>query len=315
MKKCVVAAAVVAVGSCAFAGAAERLDYPIKNASFASARATGGFWFDRLETNRVSTLATDWAKCEETPRIANITNAAARALGTFRGIPFDDSDVYKVMEGTAYILAQHPDPEFAAKLDWLIGKIAWAQEPDGYLYTARTLCFMLPAKDKGGGEVGMMGPVRWSNLYNSHELYNQGHMIEAAVARFETSGNADFLEIARRSADLMCRTFGYEPTQLKLTSGHQEIELALAKLYRVTGEKKYLDLAKFFLDMRGRKDLRPIWGADRQDHEPVVEQKTAIGHAVRAGYMYCGMADVAALTGDRSYQEAIDRIWEDVVGG
>ena len=310
----VIAAAVVA-GGCFFALDAETHDYPIRNADFASARATGGFWLDRIETNRVSTLVADWAKCEETPRIANITNAAERALGTFRGIPFDDSDVYKVMEGTAYILAQHPDPELAKKLEWLIGKIAWAQEPDGYLYTARTLCFMLPTEDKDGWSTGIMGPVRWCNLCNSHELYNQGHMIEAAVARFETSGNADFLEIARRSADLMCRTFGYEPTQLKLTSGHQEIELALAKLYRVTGEKKYLDLAKFFLDMRGRKDIRWTWGADRQDHEPVVEQKTAIGHAVRAGYMYCGMADVAALTGDKSYQEAIDRIWEDVVGG
>ena len=315
MKKCVVAAAVVAVGSCAFAGAAERLDYPIKNASFASARATGGFWFDRLETNRLSTLATDWAKCAETPRIANLTNAAARALGTFSGTPFDDSDVYKVMEGTAYVLAQHPDEELGHKLDWLIGQVAKAQEPDGYLYSARTLGFSLSAPDRKAWSVAMMGPVRWSNLSNSHELYNLGHMIEAAVARFEASGKTDFLDVARRAADLMCRTFGNGPTQIKETAGHQEVELALAKLYRATGERKYLDLAKFFLDMRGRKDLRTTWGADRQDHEPVVEQKTAIGHAVRAGYMYCGMADVAALSGDRSYQEAIDRIWEDVVGG
>jgi len=310
-----VAAALAVVGCCAFAGAAEMCDYPIKNASFASARATGGFWFDRLETNRVSTLATDWAKCAETPRIANLTNAAARALGTFGGIPFDDSDVYKVMEGTAYVLAQHPDEELGRKLDWLIGQVAKAQEPDGYLYSARTLGFGLSAEDRKAWSVTMMGPVRWSNLSDSHELYNQGHMIEAAVARYETSGKTDFLDVARRSADLMCRTFGNEPTQIKSTAGHQEIELALAKLYRVTGERKYLDLARFFLDMRGRKDVRRTWGADRQDHEPVVEQRTAIGHAVRAGYMYCGMADVAALAGDKSYQAAIDRIWEDVVGG
>ena len=308
------AAAAIAGGS-AFAGAAEICDYPIRNAPFSSARATGGFWFDRLETNRVSTLATDWAKCAETPRIANLTNAAARALGTFGGTPFDDSDVYKVMEGTAYVLAQHPDEELARKLDWLVGQVAKAQEPDGYLYSARTLGFGLSASDKKAWAVTMMGPVRWSNLSSSHELYNQGHMIEAAVARYETSGKTDFLDVARRSADLMCRTFGNEPTQIKSTAGHQEVELALAKLYRVTGERKYLDLAKFFLDMRGRKDLRKTWGAACQDHEPVVEQKTAIGHAVRAGYMYCGMADVAALAGDKSYIDAIDRIWEDVVGG
>ena len=315
MKLCGVAVAVCVAGSCAFAGAAEMCDYPIKNVSFADAKATGGFWFDRLETNRVSTLATDWAKCAETPRIANLTNAAARALGTFGGIPFDDSDVYKVMEGTAYVLAQHPDEELERKLDWLIGQVANAQEPDGYLYSARTLGYSLSAEDKKAWGVKMMGAVRWSNIYDSHELYNLGHMIEAAVARYETSDKTDFLDVARRSADLICRTFGNEPTQSKGTAGHQEIELALAKLYRVTGEKKYLDLAKFFLDMRGRKDLRPTWGADRQDHEPVVEQKTAIGHAVRAGYMYCGMADVAALAGDKSYLDAIDRIWEDVVGG
>ena len=315
MKLCGVAVAVFVAGSCAFAGAAEMCDYPIKNVSFADAKAPGGFWFDRLETNRVSTLATDWAKCAETPRIANLTNAAARALGTFGGIPFDDSDVYKVMEGTAYVLAQHPDEELERKLDWLIGQVAKAQEPDGYLYSARTLGYSLSAEDKKAWGVKMMGPVRWSNIYDSHELYNLGHMIEAAVARYETSDKTDFLDVARRSADLMCRTFGNEPTQIKSTAGHQEVELALAKLYRVTGEKKYLDLAKFFLDMRGRKDLRGTWGADRQDHEPVVEQKTAIGHAVRAGYMYCGMADVAALAGDKSYLDAIDRIWEDVVGG
>lgn len=288
-------------------------DYPICNADFRVARVTGGFWFDRLETNRVSTLATDWAKCAETPRIANLTNAAARALGTFSGMPFDDSDVYKVMEGTAYVLAQHPDAALARKLDWLVGEVAKAQEPDGYLYSARTLGYSLSA-DRKSWAVTMMGPTRWSNLVDSHELYNQGHMIEAAVARYETSGKTDFLDVARRSADLMCRTFGSEPTQIRSTAGHQEVELALAKLYRVTGERKYLDLAKFFLDMRGRKDLRETWGADRQDHAPVVGQTTAIGHAVRAGYMYCGMADVAALTGDMSYQTAIDRIWEDVVG-
>ena len=280
-------------------------DYPIRAASMTKAHVTGGFWFDRLATNRLVTLKTDFAKCNETPRIANFTNCANRAKGgRFGGIFYDDSDVYKVMEGAAYIYAETKDPELGKYMDWLIGELAKAQEPDGYLYTARTL----------GGNRNIEGTARWEGLRWSHELYNQGHMIEAAVAWFEATGRKDFLAIARRSADLVDRTFGWEPGKLKLTSGHQEMELALCRLYRVTGEARYLKLAKFLLDVRGRADVRPIWGADVQDHLPVLEQDEAVGHAVRAGYMYCGMADVAALTDDSSYISAVDRLWENVVG-
>ena len=291
-------------------------DYPLRAADKTAVKVTGGFWFDRIETNRLVTLKTDFAKCNETPRIANFTNAANRAIGTFGGIPFDDSDVFKVMEGAAYIYAQSKDAELKKYMTWFIGEVAKAQEPDGYLYTARTLGFNVQHwnDEKPSWNATMMGPTRWSNLEGSHELYNQGHMIEAAVAWFEATGERNFLGVAIRSADLMCRTFGPGDTQLKLTSGHQEIELALCKLYRVTGERKYLDLAKFFLDMRGRKDVRKTWGAALQDHLPVCEQPEAVGHAVRAGYMYAGMADVAALTGDRSYVAAINRLWENVVG-
>ena len=277
-------------------------DYPIRAAGLGDVKVEGGFWLPRLETNRLVTLKANFAKCNETPRIANFTNAANRAWGSFRGIFFDDSDVYKVMEGAAYIQAAHPNPELEGYMTWLIGQMAKAQEPDGYLYTARLL-----------GNDRMRPTARWEALRWSHELYNQGHMIEAAVAWFNATGHTDFLEIARKSADLMCRTFGPEKTQLKLTSGHQEIELALGKLYRVTGERRYLDLARFFLDMRGRKDLRETWGAGLQDHLPVLEQDEAVGHSVRACYMYSGMADVAILAEDPRYITAIDRLWENVV--
>ena len=280
-------------------------DYPISTAERTAVKVVGGFWLPRLETNRLVTLKADFAKCEETPRIANFTNCAARAKGRrFGGIYFDDSDVYKVMEGAAYIYAESKDPELHRYMTWLIGQVAGAQEMDGYLYTARTL----------GGNRDIEGTGRWEQLFWSHELYNPGHMIEAAVAWYESTGETNFLNVARKNADLLDRTFGWAPDKLKSTSGHQEIELALGRLYRVTGEKRYLDLAEFFLDMRGRKDLRSTWGVSVQDHQPVTEQDEALGHAVRAGYMYCAMADVAALTGNDSYTRAIDWIWEDVVG-
>ena len=285
--------------------AAVAADYPIRAAKMTDVRVTGGFWFDRLATNRIVTLKTDFAKCNETPRIANFTNCALRAKGgKFGGRFYDDSDVYKVMEGAAYIFAETGDPELGKYMDWLIGEIANAQEPDGYLYTARTL----------GGNKDVDGTARWECLDWTHELYNPGHMIEAAVAWYEATGKTNFLAVACKSADLIDRTFGWEPNKLKLTSGHQEIELALCKLYRVTKEERYLKLAKFLLDVRGRKDVRPIWGAPYLDHLPVLQQDEAVGHAVRAGYMYAGMADVAALTGDHSYIAAIDRLWENVVG-
>lgn len=267
-------------------------------------RVTGGFWFDRMETNRLSTLKVAFAKCNETPRIANFTNCANRVKNKFGGMYFDDSDVYKVIEGAAYIYAQTKDFKLGEYMDWLIDQISKAQEPDGYLYTARTL----------GGNKEIDGTARWEGLRWTHELYNPGHMYEAAVAWHESTGKTNFLAVACKNADLIDRTFGWEPGKLRMTSGHQEIELALCKLSLATGETRYLKLAKFLLDMRGRKDLRPIWGVELQDHLPVLEQTEAVGHAVRAGYMYCGMADVAALTGDLSYMGAIECLWENVVG-
>ena len=311
------------------AGTALAADYPIRSAELTKTRVTGGFWFDRLETNRTATLTSCLKKCNETPRIANFTNAANRARGKFGGIPFDDSDVYKVMEGAAYVLAQHPDRELEKYVDWFIGEVAKAQEPDGYLYTARTMGFYFygPTNEY---VTSMMGPTRWSNVSASHELYNVGHMYEAAVAWKQATGKDNFLAVAKKSADLVNRVFGPEPTQLKDAPGHEEIELALGKLYRITQDARYLKLAKFLLDTRGHgvkivdempagADGKPVkaMGAPNsynQNHLPVVLQREAVGHAVRAGYLYSGMADIAALTGDRSYLKAIDVLWENVVG-
>ena len=302
-------------------------DYPIRSAEMTKVRVTGGFWFDRLETNRTATLKSNWLKCGETSRIANFTNAANRAVGRFGGIPFDDSDVFKVMEGTAYVLASHPDPDLERRMTWLIGEIARAQEPDGYLYTARTL-----GHDKlGGKHAKMMGPTRWSNIPSSHELYNLGHMYEAAAAWKAVTGRDDFLRIAEKSARLVGRTFGTDEDQLRAAPGHEEIELGLCKLYRVTGKRAYLDLAKHFVDMRGvvadrrdaavfaqsgdleKSEAMGLPGAYSQNHLPFVRQREAVGHAVRATYLYCGAADIAALTGESAYIAAIDALWENVV--
>ena len=299
-------------------------DYPIRSADLRKVQVTGGLWASRIETNRLVTLKTDFAKCEETPRINNFRNAAKRNYGTFGGIPYDDSDVYKVMEGAAYVLATSPDPELEKYMTDLIATIAKAQEDDGYLYTARTLKL---------DYVPMLGKTPFSNTMWSHELYNIGHMYEAAVAWYETTGRRDFLDVAVKSADLVDRTFGPGERQNHSVSGHEEIELALVKLYRTTGEKRYLKLAKHLIDYRGGPgvDKKTVLkfsqdgdlvagseiaepGSYSQNHRPAAEQREAVGHAVRAAYLYCGMADVAALTGEQSYRTAIDSIWEDVVG-
>ena len=289
----------VLVACCAAAS-----DYPYQAVSMRDAAVTGGFWLPRVLTNRDVTVAYDFQKCEDTGRIANITNAAARTWGNFVGTPWDDSDVYKVIEGACYVLGSSPDGARSAYLDALIAQIAGAQEPDGYLYTARTIGF----------RADMMGPTRWSACGSSHELYNAGHLYEAAVAHYEVTGKRTLLDVAIKNANLVERIFGTQDTQLRLVPGHEEIEIGLCKLYRATQDPRYLDLAKRFIDMRGRRDLRPLWGAQVQDHAPVTNQTEAVGHAVRAGYLYAGMADVAALTGDASYAAAIQTLWENVVG-
>ncbi len=296
-----------AVLAAAAAFSAEIRDYPIKPVPFTAVKVADEFWSPRLETNRKITVWYDFQKCEETGRIANFEVAGGLRDGGFQGIFFNDSDVYKVIEGAAYTLAIQPDPKLEKYLDDLIGKIAAAQEDDGYLYTARTIND--PKYDFPGKAGG-----RWSQLNHSHELYNVGHMYEAAVAHWRVTGKRNFLDVAIKNADLVCKVFGTNPGQRVDVPGHEEIEIGLIKLYRATGDEKYLQQAKFFIDMRGRKDKREkLYGSYCQDQEPIVDQKEAVGHAVRGGYLYAGVADVAAITGDQDYIAAIDRIWEDVV--
>jgi uncharacterized protein len=255
------------------------------------------FWTPRLETNRDKSLPHNFQWCEQTGRIDNFVNAAKKE-GKFKGIFFNDSDVYKVLEGASYSLAAHPDPALDKTVDDVVAKIAAAQQPDGYLNTYFTLAE--PTK-------------RWADLAGKHELYCAGHMIEAAVAHYRATGKRTFLDVAIRFADCIDKTFG--PAERHGLCGHEEIELALVKLYQATGQQKYLDLAKFFVEMRGNKDARggKTWGEYCQDHKPVREQSEIVGHAVRAMYLYAGVADVAAYTGDQPLIDAMSRLWKDVV--
>ena len=289
-------------GAAAMAQGAPAQDYPITPVKFNKVKVNGGFWGARLETNRTSTLPANWRKCEETGRIENFEKAAKLKPGKHKGIFFDDSDVYKVCEGAAYTLALQPDPALDKYLEDLVTLFSKAQEADGYLYTARTIDPEHPAN---------CGAERWANLKDCHEMYCMGHMIEAAVAHYQATGRRTFLDVAVKCGDLLDRTFG-EGKKYGIC-GHPEIELALAKLYRATGDAKYLNLAKFFVDQHGNKEHREVWGPYCSDEKPILQMDEVVGHAVRAGYFYSGVADVAALTGKPEYIGAIDRLWENMV--
>ncbi len=305
-------AALLGAGVAAQPGAQSGATPPIEAVPFTVVRVDDAFWSPRLETNREVTVWYDFEQCEVTGRIRNFAIAGGLAEGEFEGIYYNDSDVYKVIEGAAYSLATEPDPQARDKLDAyldaLIAKIAAAQEDDGYLYTQRTIQGdAITAKNAGA--------TRWSYLAHSHELYNVGHLYEAAVAHHQATGKRTLLDVAIKNADLLCTLFGPGEGQIIAVPGHEEIEIGLVKLAQVTGDQKYLDLARFFIDMRGRTDLREVYGEYAQDHIPVVDQTEPVGHAVRAGYLYAGMADVAAATGAPGYTEALDGIWERLVGG
>ena len=262
-----------------------------------------GFWGEKARVNREGTIPIAFQRCEETGRIANFARAGGLEEGSFEGIFFNDSDVFKAIEGAAYSLTIHRDAEVEKTLDDVIAKIAAAQEDDGYLYTARTL----------GAVDERTGLERWSNLRDGHELYNVGHLYEAAVAHKRATGKDSLLNVAIKNADLVCQVFGPGEDQRKGVPGHEEIEIGLVKLYDETGDDKYLDQAKFFTDLRGDDEQRDeIHGPYSQDHLPVVEQREAVGHAVRAGYLYAAMADLAALTHDAAYHDATEAIWQDI---
>ncbi|SHF05733.1 hypothetical protein SAMN05444274_103370 [Mariniphaga anaerophila] len=278
-------------------------DYPISPVPFTRVELDDDFWTKRIKTNHDVTIPIAIQKSEQTGRIDNFAIAGGLKEGTFCSpFPFDDSDVFKIIEGAAYSLQMFPDTEMESTVDSLINLIGKAQEEDGYLFTNRTIM--------GDSGHAWIGTKRWEKVDDlSHELYNLGHFYEAAVAYFQATGKQKILDIAVKSANLVDREFGYG--KIENYPGHQEIEIGLVKLYRITGDKKYLDLAKFFLDIRGRGIGEKK--SYNQSHVPVVDQTEAVGHSVRAAYMWTGMADVAALTGDQSYINAITKIWEDVV--
>ncbi|MAT56039.1 MAG: six-hairpin glycosidase [Saprospirales bacterium] len=292
----------------------------IKPLPFTDVKVKDKFWAPRIETVCKTTIPFALRQCEETGRIRNF-ELASRDAGTDSGnengafcsaYPFDDSDVYKIIEGAAYALQHQYDASLDAQLDSLIGKIAAAQEPDGYLYSWRSIYEKYPDsrsddKSKGKG-LRMAGTERWQLTdQHSHELYNLGHLYEAAVAHHLATGKRNLLDVALKSADLVCNTFG--PGKLEKVPGHEEIEIGLVKLYQLTGEQRYLDMASFFLEKRG-------YGEEySQNHLPVREQREVKGHAVRACYLYSAMADVASLTKDTGYVEALNALWEDVIRG
>ena len=272
-----------------------------------------GFWQSRLATNRQVTIPHILKQNEATGRVANFARAARRAPGAYEGRRFNDTDVYKAIEAASYTLVQHPDPALERELDQLIALIAAAQEPDGYLYPARTIDPKNPAPGAG--------PARWLHLNGSHELYNAGHLYEAAVAHYQATGRRSLLDVAIKNADLVRSVFG--PDRRRAVPGHQEIELALVRLADATGRREYLDLAAFFLDQRGGVHQTEAYPDGpfaiyndreyRQDHRPVAQQERAVGHAVRATYMYAGMADIAARLARAPFRAALERLHADVV--
>ena len=296
--------------------------YPISQVPFTAVKITPQtFWGDRIQAAREVTIPLAFSKCESEHRYENFSMAAYtlqhpghEGLNTpkwdvskFMGFSFDDTDVYKTIEGASYVLQTGGNSKENEKLkvyiDSVLDVVAAAQESDGYLYTARTINPEHPHQ--------WAGKKRWEvEEILSHELYNLGHMVDAACAHYQATGSDKFLNIAKRYADCVIREVGPHAGQACVTPGHQIAEMALARLYVLTGEKKYLDEAKFLLDYRGKTQRRDIYS---QSNKPVVEQTEAWGHAVRAGYMYAGMADVAALTGDADYLKAIDAIYENIV--
>ena len=292
--------------------------YPYTQVPFTSVKITPNtFWGNRIQAAREVTIPLAFSKCESEHRYKNFEMAAYTLqhpghpglqtpewdVSKFMGFSFDDTDVYKTIEGASYVLQTYPDQKLKAYIDSVLDVVGAAQEADGYLYTARTINPEHPHQ--------WSGKQRWEvEEILSHELYNLGHMVDAACAHYQATGSDKFLNIAKRYADCVIKEVGPNPGQACVVPGHQIAEMALARLYVLTGEKKYLDEAKFLLDYRGKTQRHDVYS---QSDKPVVDQTEAWGHAVRAGYMYASMADVAALTGDEDYIKAIDTIYENIV--
>lgn len=299
---------VLAIGMVVVLGACHSTSYysdeAIVEVPFTEVHVTDHFWAPRIEVNRTVSIPSAFRQCEINGRFDNFALAGGLIKGEHKGdFPFDDTDPYKIIEGASYSLAVKYDPKLDAYLDSVITLIGAAQEPDGYLTTCVTnKCERLNR---------WWGSKRWEKL-NSHELYNSGHLYEAAVAHYQATGKRSLLDIALKNADLVCKDFGPGEGQKHVPSGHPIIEMGLAKLYKVTGEQKYLDMAKYFVEETGRGTDGHRLNAYSQDHKPILQQEEIVGHAVRAGYLYSGVADVAALTKDTAYFNAICRIWDNM---
>lgn len=307
-KKLFIFVSILAVSGSGIAKNIVKNSYPFEQVPFTSVKISqNSFWGNRIKAVRDVTIPLAFSKCETEGRYDNFVKAAhpdeKYDVSTFMGFPFDDTDVYKTIEGASYVLQTFPDKKLVEYIDSVLDIVAAAQEPDGYLYTARTINPQKPHR--------WSGSKRWeSEEVLSHELYNLGHMVDAACAHYQATGSTKFLDIAKRYADCVVREVGPGKNQACVVPGHQIAEMALARLYSLTGDKRYLDEAKFFLDYRGKTNIKNSYS---QSQVPVIEQNEAVGHAVRAGYMYSGMADGAALTGDSAYIKAIDAIWNNIV--
>jgi DUF1680 family protein len=282
-------------------------DYPISAVSIKNVIINDNFWLPKIKVVQDITIRYAFDKCSKEGRMDNFLVAGGKEQGSYQGkMPFDDTDLYKIIEGASYSLISRPNPDLDANLDSIIAIIKVGQEPDGYITTWFTI-------DRQKPPAWWVKPskTRWENEVSSHELYNSGHLFEAAAAHYWATGKRNFLDIAVKNADLLVDNFG--PDKLHRPPGHQIVETGLIKLYHITHNEKYLRLAKFFLDLRGDSTTHKLYGEYSQDHLPVTKQTEAVGHAVRALYMYAGMTDIAAIYKDQEYLNAVNRIWENVV--
>ncbi|HOG75444.1 MAG TPA: glycoside hydrolase family 127 protein [Candidatus Marinimicrobia bacterium] len=282
-------------------------DYPISAVDIKNVEINDAFWLPKIKIIQDTTIQYAFKKCEEEGRMENFLIAGGRKKGPVRGkMPFDDTDVYKIIEGASYSLISRPNPALAAYLDSIISIIKIGQEPDGYLTTWFTIDRMHPP-----AWWAQPSPNRWDHEESNHELYNSGHLFEAAAAHYRATGKQNFLKIALKNADLLVASFG--PDKLRVPPGHQIVETGLIKLYHITNNPQYVELARFFLELRGDSTSHKLYGEYSQDHLPVTKQTEAVGHAVRAMYMYAGMTDIAAIYQDSAYFEALMKIWENIV--
>lgn len=281
--------------------------YPIFPVSIKNVIINDNFWLPKIKIVQDITIRYAFDKCDKEGRMQNFLVAGGAGEGTYKGkMPFDDTDLYKIIEGASYSLISKPNPELDAYIDSIISIIKIGQEADGYITTWFTI-------DRQKPPAWWVKPstTRWENEISSHELYNSGHLFEAAAAHYWATGKRNFLNIALKNADLLVENFG--PNKLRIPPGHQIVETGLIKLYRITQDEKYLELAKFFLDLRGDSTTHKLFGEYSQDHLPVTKQTEAVGHAVRALYMYAGMTDIAAIYKDQDYLNAVNKIWENVI--